>query len=87
MVGRKAAEVVDDLVTFGPLALTIAEEAQSTTSESGGRLRNVHSFGLDERDALVEFLRKEPDEGDVLLLKGSRGLEMEHIVSALRAVN
>ncbi|MDQ2682141.1 MAG: UDP-N-acetylmuramoyl-tripeptide--D-alanyl-D-alanine ligase [Chloroflexota bacterium] len=84
MVGRKAAEVVDDLVTFGPLALTIAEEARATVADVGGRLRNVRSFGLDERDEMVAFLRTEPREGDVMLLKGSRGLEMESIVAALK---
>jgi UDP-N-acetylmuramoyl-tripeptide--D-alanyl-D-alanine ligase len=86
MVGRKVAEVVDDLITFGPLALTIADEAQSTVSGTGGRLQNVRSFDLSERDELIAFLRAQAARDDVMLLKGSRGLEMENIVSALRVI-
>lgn len=84
MVGRRAAEVVDELVTFGPLARLIADEASQAQADSGTRLQRIRSFNLDERDALIDFLRQEPGEGDVLLLKGSRGLEMERIVSALQ---
>jgi UDP-N-acetylmuramoyl-tripeptide--D-alanyl-D-alanine ligase len=84
MVGRRAAEVVDELITFGPLARLIAEEASLATADSDTRLQRVRSFDLDEREALISFLRVEPGEGDVLLLKGSRGLEMERIVAALQ---
>jgi UDP-N-acetylmuramoyl-tripeptide--D-alanyl-D-alanine ligase len=86
LVGRRAAEVVDELVTYGPLAMLIGEEAERSAQETDARVRDVRSFSLDERDALVSYLRQRPEPGDVLLLKGSRGLEMEHIVSALRPV-
>lgn len=86
LVGRRAAEVVDELVTYGPLAMLIGEEAQRSARETDARVTEVRSFGLDEREALVSYLRQRPRPGDVLLLKGSRGLEMEHIVSALRPV-
>lgn len=84
MVGRRAAEVVDDLVTYGPLARLIAEEAVRVQLETDTRVQRIRSFALDERDELVSFLLQEPSDGDVLLLKGSRGLEMERIVAALQ---
>jgi UDP-N-acetylmuramoyl-tripeptide--D-alanyl-D-alanine ligase len=84
LVGRRASEVVDELITFGPLAQLIAEEAALAQAETDTRLERIRSFSLDERDALISFLQDEPEEGDVLLLKGSRGLEMERIVAALQ---
>ena len=84
MVGRRAAEVVDELITFGPLAKLIAEEAARAQDETDTRIQRIRSFALDERDAMVSYLQQETAEGDVLLLKGSRGLEMERIVAALQ---
>jgi UDP-N-acetylmuramoyl-tripeptide--D-alanyl-D-alanine ligase len=84
MVGRRAAEVVDELITFGPLARLIADEAVRAQQEADTRLLRVRSFALDERDALIAYLLQEPVDGDVVLLKGSRGLEMERIVAALQ---
>jgi UDP-N-acetylmuramoyl-tripeptide--D-alanyl-D-alanine ligase len=84
LVGRRATEVVDELITFGPLATLIAEEAGERATESGGRIHAIHSFGLEERDDLVAFLRETSGPGDIVLLKGSRGLEMERIVEALK---
>jgi UDP-N-acetylmuramoyl-tripeptide--D-alanyl-D-alanine ligase len=84
MVGRRAAEVVDELITFGPLAKWIAEEAARAQDETDTRIQRIRSFALDERDAMVSYLQQETAEGDVLLLKGSRGLEMERIVAALQ---
>ncbi|MGH2531976.1 MAG: UDP-N-acetylmuramoyl-tripeptide--D-alanyl-D-alanine ligase [Thermomicrobiales bacterium] len=83
IVGRRAADVVDHLVTFGDLARTIAEET-ALTAEVDGRSLDVTSFGLDQREEMVDFLRVLLQDGDVVLLKGSRGLEMETIVEALR---
>jgi UDP-N-acetylmuramoyl-tripeptide--D-alanyl-D-alanine ligase len=83
IIGRRVADVVDYLITFGELALTIAEEA-AATARVDGRSLDVTSFGLDQREEMVDFLRAQLQEGDVVLLKGSRGLEMETIVEALR---
>jgi UDP-N-acetylmuramoyl-tripeptide--D-alanyl-D-alanine ligase len=82
-VGRRVAEVADVLFTFGELARIIGEEAQQTAALNG-RVLPVSSFGPDETDSLIEALRETLQERDMLLLKGSRGLEMERVVSALR---
>jgi UDP-N-acetylmuramoyl-tripeptide--D-alanyl-D-alanine ligase len=80
IVGRRAAEVVDLLVTFGGEARVIAAEAAARID---GPPPSVTSFGLTERRSLIDFLREGITEGDVVLLKGSRGLQMEEIVAAL----
>jgi UDP-N-acetylmuramoyl-tripeptide--D-alanyl-D-alanine ligase len=86
IVGRRAAEVVDHLVTYGELARTIASEARAAAAEDvDARQLDVTSFGLDQREELVAYLLGELREGDTVLLKGSRGLEMEDFVAALRA--
>ena len=86
IVGRRAAEVADLVVTYGPLARWIAEEAASLRDRDvdGGRPA-VRPFGLDERRELIDYLLGELRDGDVVLLKGSRGLQMEEMVDALRA--
>jgi UDP-N-acetylmuramyl pentapeptide synthase len=45
----------------------------------------LHYFRLDQRQQLIDFLQQELGAGDIVLLKGSRGLEMETIVRKLRA--
>jgi UDP-N-acetylmuramoyl-tripeptide--D-alanyl-D-alanine ligase len=82
-VGEYAAGAVDVLVTFGDLALTIAETALARSAVDGSTV-TVQSFRIDQRDALTQFLRSELRSGDTALLKGSRGLEMETIVEAIR---
>ncbi len=83
IVGRRVSEVADVLVTFGEMARIIADEAK-TTAEVDGRPLAVTSFGPGQRGDLVDFLRQELREGDTVLLKGSRGLQMEEFVEALR---
>jgi UDP-N-acetylmuramoyl-tripeptide--D-alanyl-D-alanine ligase len=83
-VGRRAGEVADLVVTFGELARIIAREAATTDGRFDAGPPRVTSFGLEQREELIDYLRRELREGDVVLLKGSRGLEMETIVAALR---
>ena len=85
LVGRRSAEVADVVVTFGELARVIAEEATVASGEAAGRGPAVTSFGLDQRDELIAHLRGELGVGDIVLLKGSRGLRMEEVVGALRS--
>jgi UDP-N-acetylmuramoyl-tripeptide--D-alanyl-D-alanine ligase len=83
-VGRRAGEVADLVVTFGELARTIAREAKTTDGRFDVGPPAVTSFGLEQREELIDYLLRELREGDVVLLKGSRGLAMENIVERLR---
>jgi UDP-N-acetylmuramoyl-tripeptide--D-alanyl-D-alanine ligase len=82
IVGEAAARSTDLLVTFGELALELADVAKETAVFDGSRL-HVQSFSEDQREDLIAALLSELSDGDLVLLKGSRGLEMERIVQAL----
>ncbi|MCC6705445.1 MAG: UDP-N-acetylmuramoyl-tripeptide--D-alanyl-D-alanine ligase [Thermomicrobiales bacterium] len=82
-IGRRVAGIVDRLYTYGELARTIAEEAIQTAAIEGREVE-VESFAANETERLIETLRAELAAGDLMLVKGSRGLEMENIVAALR---
>jgi UDP-N-acetylmuramoyl-tripeptide--D-alanyl-D-alanine ligase len=74
-VGRLAAEAgVRRLVAVGDLAALAAEEA--------GRL-GVRVSAVSEPEAAAEVLRPELREGDLVLVKGSRGMALERVVEAL----
>lgn len=83
VVGGRAGDVVDMLVTFGDLTHFTVEEARSI-NRPPDRPLTVRQFRLDERDELTDFLRKELREGDVVLLKGANGLHMDTIVAEIR---
>jgi UDP-N-acetylmuramyl pentapeptide synthase len=40
---------------------------------------------LDDSDAAIDYLHGRVGEGDVVLVKGSRGMEMDRIVSVMEA--
>jgi len=84
LVGQRAGDVVDMLITFGDEARIMADEALAVARGNGHELI-VHSYAEDEREAMTDFLAHELRQGDVVLLKGSRGLLMENIVAALRS--
>ncbi len=84
IVGRRAGEVADLVVTYGELARIIAREAATTDGRFDVGPPAVTSFALEQRDELVDYLLRELREGDVVLLKGSRGLQMEEIVTRLQ---
>jgi UDP-N-acetylmuramoyl-tripeptide--D-alanyl-D-alanine ligase len=77
MVGARVAEVADELVTVGERARIIAEAA----AKSGLSNHLIQEF--DKCSQAVDFLRQRLTPRDVVLVKGSRGIHMEEIVTAL----
>jgi UDP-N-acetylmuramoyl-tripeptide--D-alanyl-D-alanine ligase len=76
-VGMRALDVADVLITVGPLGRIIGE----TALRWGMPDERVHIFeGNEEVIALLEGMIT---GDDVILVKGSRALKMEEIVSAL----
>lgn len=78
-VGRKAVEVASILITVGPRAKMIAQEALAC----GMPPERVYSF--DSKEEAVALLLELLEPGDVVLVKGSRGMRMEEIVKAIMA--
>lgn len=77
LVGRRAADVVDVLITVGDLGEAIAAEAHGARFDPA----NLHvTHGPDETIALLRKIIR-PD--DLVLVKGSRAVGMETIVSEI----
>jgi UDP-N-acetylmuramoyl-tripeptide--D-alanyl-D-alanine ligase len=77
VVGGRAAQVVDLLVAIGVKGRWIGEEAR----EAG--LSEKQVLFADGNAQAIEELRQAMRQGDVILIKGSRGAMMEEIVAAL----
>jgi UDP-N-acetylmuramoyl-tripeptide--D-alanyl-D-alanine ligase len=77
LVGRRAADVVDLLITVGPRARMIAAEARDA-----GLAPEAVTELADAGEALA-LLRQVIQPGDVILIKGSRGVRLDVIVPAL----
>ncbi len=77
MVGARAAEVADEIITVGERARWIADEAL----QSGMQTSRV--FTLENSQAAIHHLQHQVGKGDVVLVKGSRGMQMDLIVTAL----
>ncbi len=77
MVGLRAAQVADLLVTLGPRAHVIAEAAR----RAGMRPASVVEF--EETNAIIEWLRQNLTDKDAALIKGSHGLRMDRIIAAV----
>jgi UDP-N-acetylmuramoyl-tripeptide--D-alanyl-D-alanine ligase len=76
-VGARCAQVLDVLVTVGERARHIAEGALD-----GGLPRSA-LFSVPDNESALGILPGVLEEGDILLVKGSRGMAMEVIVQAL----
>ncbi|MBI3968037.1 MAG: UDP-N-acetylmuramoyl-tripeptide--D-alanyl-D-alanine ligase [Chloroflexi bacterium] len=72
-VGRRAAEVLDALYAVGPRARWIGEEARTC------------GLAAVETVAAKPEVSYEPQPGDSILVKGSRGMRMEEVVARLAA--
>jgi UDP-N-acetylmuramoyl-tripeptide--D-alanyl-D-alanine ligase len=77
LVGRRARDVADLLVTVGSLGGITAEEAL----RAGMSPEAVHA--VESKAQATDVLHSLVQPGDVILVKGSRGMEMETIVAAL----
>jgi len=77
MVGARAADVVNHLVTVGERGHMIAAAARRTG------LRSDKVMEFDDAETAIEHLRKSLTSRDVVLVKGSRKVRMERIASAL----
>ena len=77
MVGARAAAVADELLTVGRRARWIAEEA----IRAG--LPASHVSQVESVPQAIEVLRAGVGAGDVVLVKGSRGMRMDQIVDEL----
>jgi UDP-N-acetylmuramoyl-tripeptide--D-alanyl-D-alanine ligase len=81
IVGRRARDTTDFLITVGPLGRIIGEEA----IEAGMDTERVYMVESSAQAVdRVRTLLKTGSSGEKVLVKGSRGMEMEHIVAALQ---
>ncbi len=77
MVGIRAAEVVDELITIGERGRMISAAA----CKAGLRSEVIHE--LETTEQAIEMLQKGLSADDVVLIKGSRGMRMDRIVANL----
>ena len=79
MVGARAAELVDELITVGERARIIASSARRRGLSTSDITELVDS------QQAIDYLKNRLEERDVVLVKGSRGMHMEQIVAALES--
>lgn len=77
LVGRRLIDVVDVLYTLGPRARLIADEALKYNP-------SLPVFPFEDKAELAQVVRSALQPGDLVLVKGSRGLKMETVVEDLR---
>jgi UDP-N-acetylmuramoyl-tripeptide--D-alanyl-D-alanine ligase len=77
MVGLRAAQVADVLVTLGPRAHIIAEAARRAGMKSGSIVE------LEDSTAAIQWLKEHLTSRDAALIKGSHGLRMDRIIAAV----
>jgi UDP-N-acetylmuramoyl-tripeptide--D-alanyl-D-alanine ligase len=70
-------EKVDFIYTFGKLAKHIAEGARKHFSSD-------HVKWFTDKAEMIRQLKAHVSEGDLVLVKGSRGMKLEDVVSALK---
>jgi UDP-N-acetylmuramoyl-tripeptide--D-alanyl-D-alanine ligase len=79
MVGLRAAQVANMLLTLGERAHMIAEAAR----RAGMKRSSILEF--DDVEPLLDWLQTNLTKQDAVLIKGSHGLRMDRITSMLEA--
>jgi len=79
MVGIRAAQFVDELITVGEKGKIIADSAM----DAGLPKDVIHE--LSDNEAAIAYLQDHLNPQDVVLIKGSHGMRMDLIVAALEA--
>lgn len=69
-------DLIDYVYTYGKLAEHISHKARLTFGAD-----RVHH--MDNKEQIAEHILQISDERDLVLVKGSRGMQLEHIVSSL----
>lgn len=77
LVGRRARRVAHILITVGARGRLIAEEALAAGMPS----QRLHA--LETAEEAISLLRDVIEEGDVVLVKGSRAVHLDRVVAAL----
>jgi UDP-N-acetylmuramoyl-tripeptide--D-alanyl-D-alanine ligase len=77
-VGEAAARTADWLVVVGDGATGIAEGAESAGLDPGRIVR------VPDADAALDVITSRLRDGDVVLLKASRGIALDRVVDGLR---
>lgn len=78
-VGRGCARMADTLVAVGVRAKSMVQSALAAG------MAQADAYHVDDTDAAISLLTGILRQGDVVLIKGSRGMAMERIVLALGA--
>jgi UDP-N-acetylmuramoyl-tripeptide--D-alanyl-D-alanine ligase len=81
MVGLRAAQVADILVTLGARAHIYAKAARRAG------MKPAQIFEFEENAAIIDWLQKNLSNKDAVLLKGSHGLRMDRILAELEVVS
>lgn len=79
MVGMRAAQVVDELITLGERGRIIASAARKAG------LAKEAILEMEGTQEVLHYLKNRMGSQDVVLVKGSRGMQMEVIVEGLEA--
>ena len=77
MVGLRAAQVANTLLTFGTRARMIANAARKAG------MKETAILEFEEAEPIVDWLNENLSDKDSVLIKGSHGLRMDRIVNTL----